>query len=62
VSISTDQGQTWRWTRHLEDSPGQRFDYPSIVQGRDGQLHATYSYNLKTIKQVTFDENWVKQQ
>jgi predicted neuraminidase len=32
------------------------------VLGRDGQLHATYSYNLKTIKQVTFDENWVKQQ
>jgi predicted neuraminidase len=62
VSISTDQGQTWRWTRHLENSPGQRFDYPSIVQGRDGRLHATYSYNLKTIKQVTFDENWVKQQ
>ncbi len=61
VSISTDQGQTWQWTRHLENTPGQRFDYPSLVQGRDGALHATYSYNLKTIKHVTFDESWVKQ-
>jgi predicted neuraminidase len=60
VSISSDEGRTWRWTRHLENTPGQRFDYPSIVQGRDGLLHATYSYNLKTIKHVTFNESWVK--
>jgi predicted neuraminidase len=60
VSISPDEGRTWRWTRHLENTPGQRFDYPSIVQGRDGLLHATYSYNLKTIKHVTFNESWVK--
>ncbi len=60
VSISSDEGQTWRWTRHLENAPGQRFDYPSIVQARDGSLHVTYSYNLKTIKHVTFNESWVK--
>src|SRR5919107_1812699 len=39
VSNSQDRGKTWRWTRHLENTPGQRFDYPSIVQGRDGSLH-----------------------
>lgn len=61
VSISSDEGKTWPWTRHLENTPGQRFDYPSIVQGRDGSLHATYSYNLKTIKHVTFSEAWVKE-
>jgi predicted neuraminidase len=61
VSISADQGQTWPWTRHLENTPGQRFDYPSIVQAKDGSLHATYSYNLKTIKHVMFNEAWVKE-
>ena len=61
VSLSTDEGRTWTWTRHLENTPGERFDYPSIVQGRDGLLHATYSYNLKTIKHVTFNEAWIKQ-
>jgi predicted neuraminidase len=61
VSISADRGQTWSWTRHLENTPGERFDYPSIVQARDGSLHATYSYNLKTIKHVTFNEAWVKE-
>jgi predicted neuraminidase len=61
VSLSSDEGKTWSWTRHHENTPGQRFDYPSIVQGRDGVLHATYSYNLKTIKHVTFNEDWIKE-
>jgi predicted neuraminidase len=59
VSISKDRGLTWTSTRHLENTPGERFDYPSIVQSRDGSLHATYSYNLKTIKHVTFNEAWI---
>lgn len=59
VSLSTDGGRTWTHTRHLENTPGARFDYPSIVQGRNGMLHVTYSYNLKTIKHVTFDVAWV---
>ena len=61
VSISTDRGATWPRTRHLEDVPGQRFDYPSLVQAQDGMLHASYSYNLETIKHVRFNEAWVQQ-
>ncbi|MCL5006364.1 MAG: exo-alpha-sialidase [Acidobacteria bacterium] len=61
VSISTDAGKTWKWTRHLENSPGGRFDYPSVIQARDGSLHATYSYNVQTIKYVHFNEAWVRQ-
>jgi predicted neuraminidase len=51
VSLSDDEGQTWRWTRHLErdaaaDDPRQRgeYHYPSIMQASDGTLHVTYSY------------------
>jgi predicted neuraminidase len=61
VSISEDRGETWRWTRHLEMAPGQRFDYPSMIQTPDGCLHASYSYNLKTIKYARFNEAWVQQ-
>jgi predicted neuraminidase len=60
VSISDDRGKTWKWTRHLEDLEGGRFDYPSIIQAQDGTLHATYSYNLETIKHVHFNEEWVQ--
>jgi predicted neuraminidase len=59
VSLSSDEGSTWSATRHLENTAGQRFDYSSMVQGRGGSLHATYSYNLKTIKHVTFNEAWI---
>jgi predicted neuraminidase len=60
VSISDDNGKTWKWMRHLENLPGSRFDYPSIIQAQDGSLHATYSYNLETIKHVHFNEEWVQ--
>ena len=60
VIISDDDGETWKWKRHLEDTPGGRFDYPSIIQSKDGTLHATYSYNLKTVKHVHFNEAWVQ--
>jgi hypothetical protein len=49
VSVSDDEGQTWKWTRHLErdtsTDPQQRgeYHYPSIIQAADGSLHATYS-------------------
>ena len=59
VSLSEDRGKTWQHTRHLEATPGERFDYPSIVQGKDGTLHAAYSYNTKTIKYAHFNLEWV---
>ncbi|UCH36535.1 MAG: exo-alpha-sialidase [Armatimonadota bacterium] len=65
VSISDDEGKTWKWTRHLDLSErGQgSYSYPSIVQARDGTLHATYSYHVgdrgESIKHAAFDEEWV---
>ena len=62
VSLSDDEGATWRWTRHLEkDTSGA---YPSIIQAGDGMLHVTYSHHLaqgQTIKYATFNEAWVMQ-
>jgi predicted neuraminidase len=63
VSISEDEGKTWKWTRHLEDHGGDSFHYPAIIQGRDGTLHVVYSYFVaggKSIKHAAFNEAWVK--
>ena len=74
VAISDDEGQTWKWHRHLErDTSGKsagRFRYPTLIQARDGSLHATYS-NMpgglqkgepsQSIKHVHFNVEWVKQ-
>ncbi len=51
VTMSDDEGKTWKWSRHLErDEPGAdagRYGYPSILQAQDGTLHATYSVQLR---------------
>jgi len=78
VTISDDEGKSWKWTRHLEyDPPGAeagQYHYPSIIQARDGSLHASYSYHInqkiakldsagkplnKAIKHAHFNEEWV---
>ncbi|MBM3840347.1 MAG: neuraminidase (sialidase)-like protein [Verrucomicrobia bacterium] len=80
VQISDDEGKTWKWKRHLElDAPGaeaSQYHYPSILQAKDGTLHASYSFHLnrkdvgkdadglparKTIKHAHFNEAWVQQ-
>jgi predicted neuraminidase len=70
VSLSDDEGKTWKWKRHLEldrdEKPGQ-YHYPSIIEATDGSIHATYSYFVytaegqrKSIKHATFSEAWVR--
>ena len=83
VSLSDDEGRTWKWTRHLEDdssadseSRAGSYSYPSIIQSRDGTLHATYSFSQKpgetrtdpdgkpateSIKHAHFNSSWVRQ-
>ena len=80
VQLSDDEGRTWKWRRHLElDQSGSEagsFSYPSLLQARDGSLHASYSYHLnkrslpkdvdgdpagKSIKHAHFNEAWVRQ-
>jgi len=66
VSLSDDEGETWKWTKHLEkdDSKKGSFSYPSVIQTKDGMIHISYSYrigeNKKTIKHISLDSNWVK--
>ena len=60
VSLSTDEGKTWKYTRHLEkgvatDPDATNGHYPSITQAADGTLHASYTYSLKG-KNVKKDE------
>jgi hypothetical protein len=63
VSISDDEGQSWKWTRHLENQPGGSFHYPAVIQGGDGTIHAVYSYFVaggKSMKHAAFNQAWVK--
>jgi len=54
VTLSDNEGKTWKWKRYLErDSDADvkagagMYHYPSIIQAKDGTIHATYSYHQK---------------
>ena len=74
VALSDDEGATWRWKRRLELDTREKgagsFHYPSIIEARDGTLHATYSYFLnhipadqprKSIKHAHFNVAWISE-
>ena len=48
---STD-GLHWEHWVTLEDSPISQYSYPSIIQTRDGHLHAIYTWRRQRIKHV----------
>ncbi len=63
VSLSEDEGKTWSHVRHLEKQPKGSFHYPAIIQGKDGTIHAIYSYFVdagKSMKHAAFNEDWIK--
>ncbi|QOY86190.1 sialidase family protein [Paludibaculum fermentans] len=69
VWMSPDEGRTWPWKKSLENTETGGYSYPSVIQTRDGKVHATYSFTgphakgekeLQTIKHVAFDKDWVK--
>ena len=63
VTISDDEGKSWKWKRNLENTKGASFSYPSVIQAKSGNIHITYSSftieGQKAIKHVTFMENWI---
>lgn len=65
VWISDDEGETWPHRRRLAlASPGSgSFSYPSLIQARDGALHATWSEvrgGLETIRHARFNRAWIR--
>ncbi len=62
VSLSDDEGRTWKWTRHLEKHQSGAYHYPAVIQGKDGTVHFVYSYFVeggKSMKHVAANEAWL---
>ena len=62
--ISEDEGGSWVRKRTIElGKPGETsFAYPSVIQSRDGLIHATYSCSApegKTIRHATLNLAWI---
>jgi predicted neuraminidase len=71
MAISEDEGITWPYRRVIEPGEGfvgpwndinnRRYEYPVMMQGRDGKIHVAYSWgSRKNIKYVCVDESWIR--
>ncbi|MHA1734668.1 MAG: exo-alpha-sialidase [Promethearchaeota archaeon] len=77
VALSEDDGLTWKYRRNLVEARGEDVHqrvggYPTLVQGADGTLHATWSFahrvdadgtgrDVTDIYHASFTEDWVAQ-
>ncbi len=52
LAVSED-GEHFRMFKTLEDSPGE-YSYPAMIQGRDGDLRITYTWQRKRIRYLRF--------
>lgn len=68
ISLSEDEGSTWKHTRPIERREKSQFHYPSVMQAKDGFIHVTYSYfvpdgpegkQVKSIKHARFSPDWI---
>lgn len=64
LMLSADEGETWTRKREIapRDTPGRSFDYPSIIQARDGMIHLTYSNTTsegRCIRHCAFNTEWL---
>lgn len=53
VAISTD-GITWYNVLELENEKGE-YSYPAVVEGNDGKVHISYTWNRRNIKHAIVD-------
>ncbi len=53
VAVSED-GINWKMLVVLEDEPGE-FSYPAVIQGKDGVVHISYTWNREKIKYVALN-------
>ncbi len=70
VALSEDEGRTWPYKRYVDIGDGyagdankasnRRYEYPCIIQAKDGLIHTVYSYGTREcIKHVSFTEGWI---
>jgi predicted neuraminidase len=54
LAISSDDGQTWKTVKVLEDEPGE-YSYPAVIQAADGTIHTTYTWRRQRIRHQWFE-------
>jgi predicted neuraminidase len=66
LAISDNQGRSWKtihvfekWNKDWKGN-NQGYSYPSIIQASNGDFHLVYSWNVKKIKHLHFNQAWLE--
>jgi predicted neuraminidase len=54
LAVSQD-GNDWKQIATIECTPTAEFSYPSIIQTKDGMVHAVYTWNRRLIKHIVLN-------
>lgn len=71
LAISEDGGVTWPYQRIIEHGEGftgtwndinnRRYEYPVMMQGKDGTIHVAYSWGTRRcVKYAAVTEEWIR--
>lgn len=55
----TEDGRSWFAAGVLEDTPGE-YSYPTVMQTKDGLVHATYTWKRRRVKHVVLNAHDLK--
>lgn len=53
-------GRDWYSALVLEDSPGDEFSYPAVIQTEDSLVHVVYTWHRECIKHVVLDPSAIR--
>jgi|694.fasta_scaffold00098_15 predicted neuraminidase len=59
LAVSSD-GIHWSAVAQLENEEKGEFSYPAIIQGNDGLVHATYTWNRQKVRYTVLDPQKIK--
>lgn len=54
IALSND-GMRWTRVLMLEDTPGQEYSYPAVIQSADGLVHVLYTWRRTRMRHVVID-------
>jgi predicted neuraminidase len=61
LSLSSDEGRTWKKHSVLERETEKEFSYPQLTQGPGGMIHLTYTWKRERIGHIAFNLAWLDQ-
>ena len=62
LAHSPDGIKDWKVIANLDHKLNEKFSYPSMIRGTDGLIHLVYSWQMKKIRHLCFNQAWIDEQ